>query len=718
MHLNRVLHRSVTTFVCLCILFSVFFVYNISADDEPDSLVDASFNIEFVTGTDLLVDVTMDVYKLTTYKVYDADAIKNAVEQDMGALRYALFLLLKNQLEAVFENANISNFEMPAFNGENFNETLVVKLTPTFFKLNASVNSENLINGVLDMGAVINYNFNLQAEPGWNNTFTYALSDVMNLDKANTTDVDLYKNEVSWTLKNWNGENPNRLAALSTRFKYPTTTALEIEDIRLELELDITNVNNITLKTNIIAKNIDIRDYDILPDFITELDFVPSDGIRLFIDNMLLSWDGFYLNTIKPVEQNTISTIENSSFNQTLEMSFSWASETSINCSTPFNITSMDGMPPIKAELLGEDVYLSICNMSSRAFFGLVNGGAMANISAEDINFGDRLDEIGRAYEVFLHLPNNITLEGKNVYNWNQSAPLSGKFESDLQPKPEYSKENIDTLIEIDISKMDLNIGSFFTGKTELTATSYVKEGDYIYVMFFPQEFNMSKKINLTYLNSDAFRLCIEESVFNEEAVDFYLKKKKFVFEERLYNVLNDLKIKGVVDKDGFSESLTWDGDISNMDGVAPVVVSNYAHEIYPVAFSLSLWPPEISISNQSFYLEGLENQSVTYRIIFPKGISVKAKDDLNKSIIKGKTNDGREYVELLFAFDEDIGTDVVLCELYASPLYLLGLFLPCILSLVLVVILIIVVYLIRKKRRGRKIPALDKTESALYRNS
>ena len=691
-------------------MFSVLFVANTSAEDDPDSLVDASFEIEFVTGTDLKISVTMDVSEITAFETtYGSSDIQNlaaSVEYDdiitMGGIMQTLHDLLKNQIGMTFENANVVPLNTrPTYEDTVFYEEYGVNLTSPFFGMNETVNSHDFVNGVLDMDAIIYYVFSLHAEAGWNNTYTIILPEFM---KYRSTTGSAENNRIQWEVKNRDGQHPELPAEISIQLTEPSLPRLTEDDIHLEFKIDTSNIDGIVLKTTIFAKNVDIREYDILPDFINELNFVSSDGIRLFIDNGLLSWNDLYLRTIKPIEQNTISTIENSSFNQTLEMSFNWNPETTTNCSAPYNTTSMDDEPPIKAELIDEDVNLMICDMSSRGFFGLVNAGAIANISADDINFGDGLGEIGYPYDVFLHLPNNISLEGKNIYSWNSSTPLSGEFVSDLRPIPEYSKENIDTLIEIEISKMDLDLPSFFSGKTKLTATSYIKEDNYFYIVSFPQEFKISEKINLTYLNSDAFRLCTEEDVFNEKDIDVYLANKKDFFELRLSDVLNNLKIKGVVDKEVFYDSLNWDGDISNMDNVVPVIVSTYSHNIYPVAFNLSFWPPEISISNQLFNLKGLEKQSVTYRITFPKGISVNARDTLNKSMIKGKTNDGREYVELSFDSGEDVETDIVLCEIGVSPVYILGLFLPCILSLVLVVILIIIVYLIRKKRKGRKI--------------
>ena len=703
------IHRLFTMAVGLCLVFSIFFMKNIIADEGPESLVDASYDIEYVTGTDLKVSVTMNVRKITVFDtIYTSEDIENVANNDpetMGAIKLRLRDLLKNQIKLSFENSTVTALiNKPLYENTLFFDEFGINLTQGFFGINETINVNDIVNGVLDMGGVITYSFMLHAEHGWNNTFTYLLSDLMNLDNANTDDVDLIRNEIMWKLRNWNGESPTRLATLSTRFKNPTTLVSEVEDISLRIELDTTAITNISLKTSILAKNIDIRNYDILPDFITKLPFVPSDGIRLFIENNMLSWDAFYLKTIKPVENNTISTIENSSFNQTLNPSFSWVLETTTNCSEPFNITRMNDAPAIKAELLEDNIGLLVCNISPRAFLGLVNAGARANISAEDINFGDNFDELRHPYDVFLHLPLGITLEGENIYSWNQSTALAGEFISELRPDPAYSKDSVDAYIEIDITKMDLNIASLFMGKTELTATSHIKEDDHQYVIRMPEEFNISEKINLTFLNSDAFRLCTEEAVFHEEDIDNYLTNKKEFFEDKLSQVMNGLDIKGLVNKDSLYQSLMWDGDISDMDNTAPVVVSNHANTLYSVGINLSIWPPSIHISNQTFNITGLENKSVTYRIIYPKGISVVATDELNKSIIKGNTSDGREYVELSFYYDEGIITDLILCELSASLLYIVGLFLPCILSFVLVIILIIIVLMIRKKRRGGKV--------------
>jgi hypothetical protein len=219
-------------------------------------------------------------------------------------------------------------------------------------------------------------------------------------------------------------------------------------------------------------------------------------------------------------------------------------------------------------------------------------------------------------------------------------------------------------------------------------------------------------------LNADALRLCTEENVLSNEQITVFLNQKKELFQQRLSEMLQGITIKGASDRNAFTNSLAWDGDISAMDGIVPVVVSNSANEVYAVGFNLSLFPAELTITPQQFLLQGVANQSVTYRIIFPRGITVNASDNRGNSIITGKTKDGLDYVELSFDADAEGYTTVLSCSLAASPVYVLGIFLPCILVFILVIILIVVIWLVRKKRKrggGGKRVKSEETEPIEY---
>jgi hypothetical protein len=705
----KVVYRFETIFLCCCLIFLLLFTATVSGEESSDDLINATLEFTFISGTNLSVDITLDVQRITIDRTYTAQEIASASEEEIGALSLALFYSLRNQLEVVFADADLINFERPTYSDGEFHETLNVLLTSAFFGLNDTVSIKEFINGVFDMGAIVSYDFPLQAEYGWNNTYTFVLPSSMSLHFANTAKVNYDQTRFTWVLENWNGEQESRTATLSTRFKNPTTKTQETDEILLEFAVDASNVETISLTTTIIANIIDISGYDVLPSFISNLNFIPADGVRLFIDNAFFTWSTFYNITIEPIQQKVLTTIRESSLNESLELTFFWKDETTVNCTYPYNISQMDTNPSIQALLFDQNIDLQICGISARGFLGLVNAGASVNISSTDINFGENLDEIGLPYSVFLKLPAQITLDGKTIYSWNSSTSPSGEFSSTLQPDPYYSQDERETYIEIEIPKFDLNIPSFFTGKTELTATAHITEQERIYVTSFPKEFTLPEKIDFPFMNADAFRLCIEDYIFHEDDVNKYLINKRADFEERVSSVFKGLEITGVINRESFDDSLSWDGDIANMENTFPIIVSLNAHRLYSHGFGLSLWPPTFSISNQSFSLTSLRHQTVTYRLLFPKGIAVNASGLLKKSIIQGETNDGRKYLEVSFSGSDNITSELLVCSLSASPLYVIGLLLPCILSLVLVIILLLVYYLIRKKRKGGKIVKEEK---------
>jgi hypothetical protein len=520
-----------------------------------------------------------------------------------------------------------------------------------------------------------------------------------NLEFKRTTGIPSDK-YIEWMVRNWEGTISSKLAEIQVNKIEPTTEEIESEDIFIGFELHSTDKTNPKLISNLILRNIDIRSYSIIPDFISNINFLPADGFRLFVDNGFITWEKTYEKTVKLIEEKILTTIEQSPFNQTLDISFSWDEETTIDCLVPYELSNMNNKPPIRAVFQDNDIGLKICEISSRAFFGLINSGGLATISEEDINFGEELNRIGYDYNITLYLPNNLYLDEKNVYTWNVSDEISGSFESDNTVT--YSEEEKDTIIEIEVKNTDLNLLSFFTGKTELTFGIDLK-GDRNYnVTNVPDEFNLPEKISLKFLSADAFRLCIEESVFSENLVNDFLKGESDEFESIFKNIFPGLDVSTSAKKIDFYDSLVWDGNISDMDAERPVIVPTYTHSTYSIPFDFSFLPPKFNIPDRDFNFTGLKNQDVRYRIIFPRGIQIKVNDPLNKADF-GQLKDGRSYLEIKFDSSEsDLKVDVT-CKMIPSALFIIGVFTPCILSLFITFILIIVILIIRRKRKRRK---------------
>jgi hypothetical protein len=694
-----------TSMFVVSIILSCVAASQVAAAPAVDSQVNATITCQFESGSQLTVHAQMLVNKITVFDhMYDRQAIEALSSTDpyiMGAIMLRLHESLRTQVNSAFNSSQIDTMNTkPVYALPYFTDDFRVNLTPLFFSYMKPINLSNFLNGVLDMGAVVTYHCNLTAEPGWNISYIYRFPAGLTLDFANTPIVSADNDQVEWDVKNSEGGALPLAAVLSMRAENPTTPLKETEDISIEFMLDAQMPQSVSLTETMNARDINVRTYVTFPSFVTGLHVLPADGVRLCIDNGLLTWNDVWSNTIQPIEQHITPVLENSSFNQTLQFSFSWNTSSTINCSMPYNLTHMDSSPAVQATFKDPYVQLRLCGMSARAFFGLINAGASATIASSDMNFGQNLEVLSWPTSFLILLPSNITLDGKNSYGWNQTVPLSGAFSSNVQPSPPYTSEQVSTVMVIDIAKMDLNLGSIFSGKTELTASAKLREDDLLSVIRWPSEFLRSPKINLTYLNADAFRLCTEEQVFSGSSLDLFLSEKKDVFQQRASGIIQGLALKGLTDRKVFTDTLRWDGDISAMDALVPVDVSSYASQVYTVGFSMSLWPATLTIAPQHFNVQGIgNNQTITYRFIFPKGISVNASDSAGTAVNLGKTQDGRDYVDLVFTGGNQ--TSTLTCVLNASPVYVLGIFLPCLLVFVLLVILVVVIYLIRKKRGG-----------------
>ena len=685
-------------FLIVALICTSLFVQYSHADKEILNLVDAVFEVEFESGTELKLDITMDVRKITTDKTYFGSEIGSASQQELGAFRLKLYLMLESQLDEIFNFANLLNFTMPEFDGDSFKESLQIKLTNSFFKVNESINIDDFINGLLDMGAVIDYFFKLKAESGWNNTYNFIFPTEIIYNRTNTN-IIVGNNIIQWEVINGSGLQHSKLAEISLKYTNPTTHKISNEDIDILFELDTRNFNQTLFSANVLAKKISIKEYNILPDFITNLNFVSADGIRLLIDNGLLGWENFYNITIQPVLENILDEITHSPFNQTIDAIFLWDVNSTLNCTNPYDPSNMNCDPPIRVSLVDNDVNLKIFNISSRTLIGLVQAGANASLTPSDINFGQGLENLLHDYSGIIYFPKSISLEGSNPYNWTKDDPIMGEISSYSSPK--YNIEEKNTVLTIDISNTDLNLLSFFVGSPELNLGLSIDESQYYYVTKTPEEFSIPQKINLQYLNSDALRLCIEE-VFDPDDISSFLQNEKTFFENRIINILQCGEIDGYINDGIFEESLIWDGNVMDMDKNKPVTVPSYAHFSKAVPYDLSFLPPSMDISNITLNFTGLRNQNVTYKIIFPKGTNVMFTDSLKKASLKG-TEDGRLFIEIRFDKLDNGLTEVLTFKMIPSLLFVIGLFMPCIISLIVTILLVVVIYIISKKRKMKK---------------
>lgn len=670
------------------------------ATDVSEDRVSCEFTVDMINGTQLSIQVNAEVQRITlsasgnTYTKSEIQTFSTSNPETMGAIKYAIKTAISDQIRGSFPGSKIeTDHDLPIYSSSFFSDSYRVFLSPTFFSLNETVNASELVNGLLDCGAVINYSIPLKASLGWNNTYVFVLPEYLSYKLTTGT---VKQEKITWKVFNPDGNTPQRIAELSLMSTYPSFIIDGNETIKTTFELRCENPKTPQLAMSLSAESVDITPYSPLPPSFSNIITLPSDGIRLLAKNNLISWNDLYIETLKPFSETIIDTVEQSSLNQTLDIVFIWDMNTTENCDESFDLSNMDRSPPIRGLFIDEDIELRIFDIPSRAVFGCINAGADVSITSEDVNFGENLDSLESHFDCLWELPAHVTLEGKTSFRWDRNTRLSGNFSSDNAPS--YTEQNISTDIVIEVESTDMNLLSFFTGRTELTVGVFLSETQYRYVTRIPEPLELPSRIVLPYMNADVFRLCIEEEVFFEDDIEVFLFAQTNRFEKHAKELFASLQGKALADKTSFERSLLWDEDISNMNASDPLEVVSTFHSSYPLPFYFSLVPPGFEVSTQNITFTGITDQSVTYTIIFPKGTTIDINDTLGRAIIV-ETPEGKMSLEVSFDASEGDLVDTVSVYMKPSGLFIIGLFVPCIISVIITIILLVVIYVIRKKR-------------------
>lgn len=702
--------RIITFMIFALIILSIFnFFRNVSAEEDLLIKVNSDFTINMKSATDFSVNVEMDVvWAIAFGEEYNEAEIQSLLIstdiddiEALAVIKNNVHNSLSTQMINIFGYGNINALNSkPFIEASLFYENFNANLSSSFFNMNESVNAHDFVNGVLDMGANVSYRFYLQSEHGWNNTFNFILADKMVIKFANTTNVNTELSKAAWTVYNRTGSSTGKTGEIAIGYRNPTSPTAQSEDIFLGFELDCTSGSSTILTINLDGEIVNIKNYNVIPSFINNFDNVPADGLRLLIDNGFITLKDIKQKTYDPLTEIILQALETPQFNQTIDLSFKWGNFSTTNHQDYYELDNMDTNPPIRGVLTDSNILLKINDISSKALFGLVNAGAVANVSKGDINFGDRINSIGNRYNITLKMPEDVVLDNEKPYIWNDSKTFTGNIYS--KNPPSYLEEEISTMVEINVKTTDLNLVSFFTGNTQLTFELTLNEECSYNISPVPEEFNLPNKISIDLLNSDALRICFEEGIFSSEDVNAFLTAEKDDFEKRIAKIIPGLEAIGNVNRDTFEKSLQWDGDISKMGEEIPVKTASYAHTSLPVSSMLSIAPPSFKIQTQTYNFTGIEGQSVSYKMIFPQGVDIALSDSFGKVEVK-KMSDGRKYFELTIESDEsDIFVEVK-CDIMPSALFIIGLFMPCIISFFITLVLIIILLMLRKKKKGRK---------------
>jgi len=186
--------------------------------EEIDASVESNINISTENATSFSLDLTVDVSFITLpaneLKYTDADIGQSSPER-LGAIKYV--------------------YELPKYESGVFLDKYNVQLQSSFFSMNASASSTDVINGLLDSGVFVNYSFPWTAQIGWNNTYALILSDELGYKR---TDGSVDNKRISWDVLNGVGNRDQQVGTVTLKDMNPTTDPSKNESVSLVFSLD------------------------------------------------------------------------------------------------------------------------------------------------------------------------------------------------------------------------------------------------------------------------------------------------------------------------------------------------------------------------------------------------------------------------------------------------------------------------------------------------
>ncbi len=696
----------ILTFILLMVSLSPSLPFSTSgkAQEYSTSWVDATFEFRFLNGTHLDLKLKLDVHNMTVYnRIYGADEIREMYHQGEGAaFRAKIFDYSIEVLDKVFDNCKInlgipyedsSTLNIPK-DSDLYNPPLTfyidgnVTLSSNFFGSDIE-NIQDFVNGLLDIGARIRYDFSFFAPPLWNISYVFKIPDYLSVKEINRGDISIDGKEVVWKIQNHNGKDGKVRDGYLVIEKVNPTSYFEEESINANITFDMSEIETTLLEVSLDIKSLDVSNVVSFPDFVDGIQFLPSDGIRLLIENGLISLDDLQSlleDKWLKFERDFISSLgKNITFDVYVD------ANTTTNCSQPYNTSYMDTDPPLVVKGTGKIEKL-LDNISTRAVLGIIYSGGNVRINKDLID----LSKLEYPFEAKIILP-----YGEN-YSWNRSEDLNISLSYDFALN--YTTEKKERLVEIYVKDINLDLLDIVTGKSNVVSRLDIRDDLIIYRIHAHSLLSLPDWIDLEIINSDLFRLLIEEGLLDAE-LDGFLKERLNLSNDLMVSLVKQNNLKTYLDEKTFEESLSWDRDIKKMSDEKPISIPFFSTVTKKSKFSFSIIPFSFTIMNESFDCFSVPGENVTYRFIFPKGVEVKFNDSLGRCK-GGVLDDGRKYIEIKFFENDGLVATTVYYSLRLSPLMIILLFLPIIIMILVIVIIVSILVLMGRRRKLRpKVP-------------
>ncbi|MCG2825244.1 MAG: hypothetical protein L6265_01475, partial [Thermoplasmatales archaeon] len=572
--------------VALLLVLNLTSVPASAADDDGTPNVpvwiEATYRITFVNMTTMNISATFAVHKICIGETnYTADSIR---ENYTDNPEFGMEIINKTmeEIDNAFNTVINTTFANDTVESEpttedkstiigvvpggdeyqppiNFtkNATITFNMTSFGFEENPELNLDDVLRGTLKMGAVINKAFELKADAGYVNRFILHNPKNVSISSAEDEDENI---TVTWTVNNLDGTTEKEKRKTLT-LSHEKPEIVKEEEILINLTVDMYNFDELYLYGTIDIKSVNITKYNVsLPSNIRNLSYISSDGLRMALENNLVTWEDIE-NEINKTKKDAEEMLNNT-FNTMITLNFTWYNKEDYNLSTmgserPINATIIalneTNSPKIKPNLFGD--------FDAETITGILNAGA---------KYGFEISSSDQNYTIRMILPENMVFSGysqkvehtnitnRNAYSWSSSETLYCKLESGIAPEYNESMALLNVLIDmhnIDIFGMLLSI--------DLNAEAQ------IYCIEL-SDIGMPENITMKYINSDCLRLLYDKGIIKQSDIDNITDEIRKGLEENLTTALGgNVSISVYIDYDSLKHY-----NVNNMSDVRPVSIS------------------------------------------------------------------------------------------------------------------------------------------------
>ena len=398
----------------------------------------------------------------------------------------------------------------------------------------------DLIAGSLRMGAKVTTDLKLIADPGHKMNYVFKVEKYDEwteqyqdqLTIAHESVSSKNKESVKFTLDNLNNLYPSvsYINGLVLRAKSANRQTKEI--IRYDFNLNLNDLDKLQInKSTVTLNSLQIRESMFkLPSNISELYFLSSDGIRLYLDNGLLNLDD--------IERGLVDEFSR------LEKQFAKAFNTTtpLTLNKNWSMTTLTGLQPLyhlydtsSMNRMGSErpiiCYLSTTGVSNINLFGnatptavtgLLNSGAKAEL--------DLYISVPYTYTYDLTLPRGLRFKDIASKTPNGSATVGSGLTYQLKPiqlknlrllaqNPAiYTSSKANVTIEIDIQEVDILSLSEYLATVKIKANGVLNHIRNERGSEFDKA--LPKGMTLDFYNSDALRLVYTEGLLDLEEIE------------------------------------------------------------------------------------------------------------------------------------------------------------------------------------------------------